>query len=54
MTIYDETVGDSTQQIGPGTPFADLPADYGCSVCGSPASDFVKQAPLPDKVQIAG
>lgn len=36
FTIYDETFGDVLQHIEPGTPFHQLPPDYGCTTCGNP------------------
>jgi len=41
--IYDPAEGDSTQGINPGTPFADVPDNWTCPVCGAPKSDFVKE-----------
>jgi rubredoxin len=32
--VYDPTVGDPDNGIAPGTPFADLPDDWVCPVCG--------------------
>jgi rubredoxin len=40
MTVYDELTGDPEQLVAPGTSFEQLPADYGCSVCEAPVSDF--------------
>ncbi|MBI5655901.1 MAG: rubredoxin [Geobacter sp.] len=31
---YDPAAGDPDNGIAPGTPFADLPADWVCPVCG--------------------
>ncbi len=38
--IYDPEEGDDTQGIKPGTPFAELPEDWVCPVCGAPKSAF--------------
>jgi rubredoxin len=38
--IYDEAIGLPEAGIPAGTPFADLPADWVCPVCGSPKSGF--------------
>ncbi len=32
--VYDPAEGDSTQDIAPGTSFADLPDDWVCPECG--------------------
>ncbi len=32
--IYDPAVGDPDNGIDPGTPFADLPDDWVCPLCG--------------------
>ncbi|HAS46472.1 MAG TPA: rubredoxin [Microscillaceae bacterium] len=40
MTIYDEDFGDELAGIAKGIPFAQLPPDYCCSLCGSPKSSF--------------
>lgn len=31
--IYDEAEGDPSNDIAPGTTFADLPADWECPIC---------------------
>ncbi len=38
--IYDPAIGDPTQNIAPGTPFADLPDDWECPECGAPKDQF--------------
>ena len=43
MTVYDETYGDPSQEILPGTPFEDLSEDYNCSICEAPKADFKKK-----------
>lgn len=40
LTVYDETYGDPAQGVQPGTAFADLPADYRCSVCEGAVENF--------------
>jgi len=40
MTIYDQAYGDSNANIEAGVAFADLPADYTCSLCGSKKESF--------------
>jgi len=32
--VYDEELGDPENGIEPGTPFAELPEDYECPLCG--------------------
>jgi len=39
FTVYDEALGDATQGIAPGTPWASLPR-YECPTCAAPASEF--------------
>lgn len=38
--IYDPEEGDPTQGIEPGTPFADLPEDWVCPICGITKDEF--------------
>ena len=38
--IYDPAEGDAKVNIAPGTPFADLPEDWECPVCGADKDDF--------------
>ncbi|HPD76634.1 MAG TPA: rubredoxin [Methanoregulaceae archaeon] len=38
--IYDPAIGDPDGIIPPGTPFAALPEDWVCPVCGAPRSEF--------------
>ncbi len=40
--IYDPEVGDATQNVTPGTPFEDLPADWTCPECGAGKEEFSK------------
>ncbi len=39
--IYDPYEGEPESDIGPGTPFAELPDDYYCPLCGAGKEDFV-------------
>ncbi|HHY09639.1 MAG TPA: rubredoxin [Firmicutes bacterium] len=32
--VYDPDLGDPTQDVDPGSDFADLPADWVCPECG--------------------
>ena len=41
--IYDPAAGDPDNGIQPGTPFADLPDDWTCPVCGATKDDFEKE-----------
>jgi rubredoxin len=43
LTVYDESLGEQDKQIPAGTLFDSLPADYSCSLCEGPKSDFVKR-----------
>lgn len=43
--VYDEALGMPDEGIAPGTPFADVPDDWGCPDCGVSKDDFF---PLPD------
>lgn len=38
--IYDEAVGRPEDGIAPGTPWADVPADWTCPDCGVAKADF--------------
>ena len=38
--VYNPEEGDPDAGIGPGTPFADLPEDWVCPVCGAGKEDF--------------
>jgi rubredoxin len=38
--IYDPAEGLADEGIEPGTPFADLPEDFVCPVCGAGKEDF--------------
>lgn len=42
LTIYDETIGDETGGIAPGTPFDALPRTWTCPVCGADKINFRK------------
>ncbi len=41
--IYDEEIGSHESDIGPGTLWEDVPADWECPLCGAPKDDFEKQ-----------
>lgn len=41
--IYDQGTGDPEGNIAPGTPFADLPEDWVCPVCGVGKDEFEKE-----------
>lgn len=38
--VYDESEGDSTQDIAPNTKFEDIPDTWGCPLCGVDKSNF--------------
>jgi rubredoxin len=38
--VYEPSKGDSNSNIPPGTPFAELPSDWRCPVCGVRTSQF--------------
>jgi rubredoxin len=38
--VYDPATGDPDAGIEPGTPFAELPEDWVCPVCGAAQADF--------------
>ena len=40
--VYDPATGDSTQNIAPGTKFADLPDSWVCPDCGVGKDQFEK------------
>ncbi len=40
--VYDPEAGDAENNIAPGTPFADLPEDWVCPVCGVGKDEFEK------------
>ncbi len=40
MTVYDEVIGDVSQDIDPKTKFEDIPETFCCSMCDAPKSDF--------------
>jgi len=37
---YDEATGSPENGIAPGTPFADLPDDFECPLCGASKDQF--------------
>ncbi len=40
--IYDPSVGDPEAKVASGTPFAALPDDWVCPVCGASKDQFQK------------
>ena len=42
--VYDPAAGDPDNGIAPGTAFEDLPADWGCPLCGVGKEDFEEAA----------
>ena len=40
--VYDQAAGDPGRKILAGTPFAELPPDYTCPVCGSEKEAFTQ------------
>jgi rubredoxin len=40
--IYDPELGDPDGGIAPGTPFAEIPDDWVCPVCGAEKNQFEK------------
>ncbi|HXB06275.1 MAG TPA: rubredoxin [Puia sp.] len=40
LTAYHEDFGDESQGVAPGTPFARVPGEYACSVCGAARDAF--------------
>ncbi|MFX4263768.1 rubredoxin [Pelotomaculum propionicicum] len=42
--VYDPEVGDPDGGIAPGTPFADIPDDWVCPVCGAGKKEFEKES----------
>ena len=38
--IYDPAEGDSSQDVAPGTAFADLPDDWVCPLCDAAKDEF--------------
>jgi rubredoxin len=40
--IYDPEKGDPKSGIDPGTPFENLPEDWGCPLCGVSKEQFEK------------
>ena len=41
--VYDPAEGDPDAGIAPGTPFAELPEDWACPVCGATKDQFSKE-----------
>jgi len=44
--VYEPEKGDADSGIKPGTPFAELPEDWVCPVCGAGKEAFEKQEVL--------
>jgi rubredoxin len=42
--VYDPAVGDPDNGVEPGTPFAKLPDDWVCPVCGASKDQFEKES----------
>ena len=42
--VYDEAQGDPDYDLAPGVPFADLPEDFVCPLCGVGKDMFEEQA----------
>ena len=42
--VYDEACGDPKRKIPAGTPFADLPEQYSCPLCGAVKESFLPAA----------
>ena len=42
--VYDEAKGDPDYDLAPGVPFADLPEDFVCPLCGVGKDMFEEQA----------
>ena len=47
QSVYDPALGDPDRGVAPGTPPAELPADYGCWTCGAQLSAFEVVATSP-------
>ena len=41
--IYDEATGDPDYDLAPGVPFADLPEDFVCPLCGVGKDQFTPE-----------
>ena len=41
--VYDPEVGDTENDIAPGTPFEQLPEDWVCPLCGVGKEDFKEE-----------
>ncbi|MBT4090356.1 MAG: rubredoxin [Deltaproteobacteria bacterium] len=38
--VYDPAIGDPEGGVAPGTPFADIPDDWECPLCGVSKEEF--------------
>lgn len=52
LTVYDPEAGDDAGNVTAGTPFNDLPDEYGCAVCGSPKSSFKQVEEIDGLLQV--
>lgn len=43
--VYDPRIGDPDGDIAAGTPFAEIPDDWVCPVCGARKKEFRKMQP---------
>ncbi len=41
--VYDEELGDSDNNVAPGTKWEDVPDDYVCPICGAGKDSFSEQ-----------
>mgnify|MGYP000850944448 FL=1 len=41
--VYDPAQGDPDNNVPKGTPFAELPADWTCPVCGAGKEEFTPE-----------
>jgi rubredoxin len=41
--VYDPVEGDPDHGVEPGTPFADLPADWTCPICDAGLDEFFEE-----------
>lgn len=52
LSVYDETLGDTENNINPGTKFDQLPADYCCPTCEGNKDEF-KKIPLQKLMKVS-
>lgn len=41
--VYDPAMGDPEAGVAPGVPFAELPADWVCPLCGAAKDEFAPE-----------